>query len=70
MVAFALTFPAWRRGFLAAGLAAAVLTAAERVLEGEHFPSDVIFSAVLTCFVVAALYEPFGRIGSARAPEP
>jgi membrane-associated phospholipid phosphatase len=38
----------------------AVLVAAQRVVAGAHFLSDVLAAAALSCFVGAAFLSPFG----------
>ena len=56
VVAFGLAFPAWRRRLIGGGLAFGALISLNRVAQGGHYLSDVVFSGVIVVAVSALLY--------------
>ena len=57
LVAFALLHAARRRAWLAAALGAGLAIGAERIAQGAHYPSDVVFSGVVVIFAAALLHR-------------
>lgn len=57
LVALALAYPARRRLWLSSALAAGAVIGAERVAQGAHYPSDVVFSGVFVTAAAALLYR-------------
>ena len=57
--------PRWAAFFLALGLSAGTLLGVARIVQGKHFPSDVIWSCGLVYFTGVALYYALGLHQSA-----
>lgn len=64
--ALALLLPQYRRGLLAAGLAAGLLAGAVRITQGAHFLSDVLFAGIFMALTVSLLH--IAMIGIWREP--
>ena len=52
--------PAWARTILIVGLTAGLLLGTGRIVQGKHFPSDVIWSAGMVYFTAVLLFYSMG----------